>query len=158
MASWAMRILRYSWDAMESGIEAETIAGRLKEPKIVRPSRRRKAEYVAIGMRVRPKERAVLGAEDEDEDDDDVLALGIMVDVGVGVDVGAGVSVGVVAAGVVFGWPNSWANLTSFQIPTEELTINVVAKVVMPAMAWSILGYHLPRIVSVALAVAKVAV
>jgi hypothetical protein len=44
MASWAMRILRYSWEATESGIEAETMAGRLKEPKIVRPSRRRKAE------------------------------------------------------------------------------------------------------------------
>lgn len=44
IASWAMRILRYSWEATESGIEAETMAGRLKEPKIVRPSRRRKAE------------------------------------------------------------------------------------------------------------------
>lgn len=44
MASCAMRILRYSWDAMESGIEADTMAGRLKEPKIVRPSRSRKAE------------------------------------------------------------------------------------------------------------------
>jgi hypothetical protein len=39
------------------------MAGRLKEPKIVRASRRRKAEYVARGMRVRPIERAVLGRE-----------------------------------------------------------------------------------------------
>lgn len=44
IASCAMRIFKYSWEATESGIEAETIAGRLKEPKIVRPSRRRKAE------------------------------------------------------------------------------------------------------------------
>lgn len=39
------------------------MAGRLKEPKIVRASRTRKAEYVATGIRVRPIERAVLGAE-----------------------------------------------------------------------------------------------
>ena len=63
MASWAMRIFRYSCEAMESGIAVESMAGRLKEPKIVRPSRRRKAEYVARGMRVRPIERAVLGRE-----------------------------------------------------------------------------------------------
>lgn len=109
---------------------------------------------------MRPNERAVL--EIEDVVDDVLVAvavLGIEVEVGVGVDVGVGVVVG---AGAVFGtvlpWPNSWANLTSFQIPTEELTINVVAKVVIPAIAWSIFGYHLPRIVSVAFAVAKVAV
>lgn len=41
---------------------------------------------------------------------------------------------------VGFGEPKSWANLTSFQMPTEELTTKVEAKVVMPAMAWSILG------------------
>lgn len=41
---------------------------------------------------------------------------------------------------VGLGEPKSWANLTSFQIPTEELTKNVEANVVMPAMAWSILG------------------
>jgi hypothetical protein len=41
----------------------ESMAGRLKEPKMVRPSRRRKAEYVARGMRVRPIERAVLGRD-----------------------------------------------------------------------------------------------
>jgi hypothetical protein len=78
MASCAIRILRYSWEAMESGIAVESMAGRLKEPKMVRPSRRRKAEYVARGMRVRPIERAVLGRElsgfgdvvDEDEDED----------------------------------------------------------------------------------------
>jgi hypothetical protein len=63
MASCAMRILRYSWEAMESGIVVESMAGRLKEPKMVRPSRRRKAEYVARGMRVRPIERAVLGRD-----------------------------------------------------------------------------------------------
>lgn len=63
MASCAIRILRYSWEAMESGIAVESIAGRLKEPKMVRPSRRRKAEYVARGMRVRPIERAVLGRD-----------------------------------------------------------------------------------------------
>lgn len=44
MASWAIRILRYSCEATESGIVAETMAGREKEPKMVRPSRRRKAE------------------------------------------------------------------------------------------------------------------
>jgi hypothetical protein len=107
---------------------------------------------------VRPNERAVLGAEvGEDEAVEGVLAvLGIGVDVGVGVDVG-----GVVEAVFlieVLGWPNNWANLTSFQIPTEELTMNVVANVVIPAIAWSMFGYHLPRIVSVAFAVAKVAV
>jgi hypothetical protein len=147
---------------MESGIEAETIAGRLKEPNIVRPSRRRKAEYVASGMRVRPNERAVLGAEDEDDVLGVLAVLGVDVGVGVGVgvDVGTGVGLGTgaVFCAEVLPWPNSWANLTSFQMPTEELTMNVVANVVMPAMAWSIFGYHLPRIVSVALAVAKVAV
>lgn len=40
----AIRIFRYSLEAMESGIHAEAIAGKLKEPKMVRPSRRRKAE------------------------------------------------------------------------------------------------------------------
>jgi hypothetical protein len=80
-------------------------------------------------------------------------------DVDVDGDEGVGVGVGVgVCVGVVLGWPNSWANFTSFQMPTEELTIKVVAKVVMPAMAWSIFGYHLLRMVSEALAVAKVAV
>lgn len=44
MASCAMRILRYSWEAMASGMVAETIAGRLKEPKMVKASRIRKAE------------------------------------------------------------------------------------------------------------------
>jgi len=37
-------------------------------------------------------------------------------------------------------WPNSSANLTSFQMPTEELTKNVETKVVVPAIAWSIWG------------------
>lgn len=46
---------------MESGIVAETMAGRLKDPKIVSPSRRRKAEYVAKGILVRPIERTVFG-------------------------------------------------------------------------------------------------
>lgn len=41
---------------------------------------------------------------------------------------------------VGFGEPKSWANLTSFQMPTEEFTTKVDANVVMPAMAWSILG------------------
>lgn len=45
-----------------------------------------------------------------------------------------------VGGDVGFGEPKSCANLTSFQIPTEELTRKVEAKVVMPAMAWSILG------------------
>lgn len=44
MASCANRIFRYSLEAMESGMEAETMAGRLKEPKMVRASRTRKAE------------------------------------------------------------------------------------------------------------------
>lgn len=133
MASWAMRILMCSWEATESGIVAETIAGRLNEPKMVNPSRRRKAEYVAKGIRVRPIERAVLGTCGSDLrlfGVEDALTL----------------------------WPKSWANLTSFQMPTEELTRNVDAKVVMPAMAWSILGYILFKMVSDALAVAKVAV
>lgn len=102
---------------------------------------------------MRPIERAVLIEDEADE-------LGVEVEAEVAVAVAVGV--GVVAAGVgvevVLGWPNNWANFTSFQIPTEELTMKVVAKVVMPAIAWSISGYHLPRMVSVALAVAKVAV
>jgi len=92
------------------------MAGRLKEPKMVRPSRRRNAEYVAKGILVRPIERTILGVEVE----------GVVVD-GVGVF-------------LVILWPKSWANLTSFQIPTEELTKKVDANVVMPAIAWSILG------------------
>ena len=48
----------------------ESMAGRLNEPKIVRPSRRRKAEYVARGMRVRPMERAALGIEESDFGDE----------------------------------------------------------------------------------------
>lgn len=43
-ASCAMRILRFSLEAIESGIAAETKGGRLKEPKMVRASRIRKAE------------------------------------------------------------------------------------------------------------------
>lgn len=37
-------------------------------------------------------------------------------------------------------WPNNSANLTSFQMPTEEFTRNVETKVVVPAIAWSIWG------------------
>lgn len=140
---------------MESGIDAETMAGRLKEPKIVRASRTRKAEYVATGIRVRPIERAVLGGEVVLEVDVDVEAEA---EVEVGVGVGLGGVVLFVAGTVVLLWPNNWANFTSFQMPTEELTMNVEAKVVMPAIAWSIFGYHLLRMVSEALAVAKVAV
>lgn len=121
IASCAIRILRYSWEAIESGIDAETMAGRLKEPKIVRASRTRKAEYVATGIRVRPIERAVL----------EVVLL--EVDEGVGVGLG-GVVLFVVGTEVLL-WPNNWANFTSFQMPTEELTMNVEAKVVMPAIA-----------------------
>jgi hypothetical protein len=95
---------------------AETIAGRLKDPKIVRPSLRRNAEYVAKGILVRPIERTMLGVE----------VVGVVVD-GVGVF-------------LILLWPKSWANLTSFQIPTEELTKKVDANVVIPAIAWSILG------------------
>lgn len=51
---------------MESGIVADTIAGRLNDPKMVNPSRRRNAEYVANGILVRPIERAVLGGEVSD--------------------------------------------------------------------------------------------
>lgn len=153
IASCAIRILRYSWEAMESGIDAETMAGRLKEPKIVRASRTRKAEYVATGIRVRPIERAVLGAEVVFE-----VEAEAEVEVEVGVGVGLGGVVLFVAGTEVLPWPNNWANFTSFQMPTEELTMNVEAKVVMPAIAWSIFGYHLLRMVSEALAVAKVAV
>jgi hypothetical protein len=135
------------------------MVGRVKEPKMVRPSRRRKAEYVARGMRVRPMERAVLGRVvsvlDEDGDgegdgdaDADVDAEdGADADAGEdweGADVGVGAGVGVAVidgeGGALFLWPNSWANFTSFQMPTEELTTKVEAKVVMPAIAWSILG------------------
>lgn len=153
IASWAIRILRYSWEAMESGIDAETMAGRLKEPKIVRASRTRKAEYVATGIRVRPIERAVLGGEVVLEVEAEAEAE-VEVGVGVGLD---GFVLFVVGTEVLL-WPNNWANFTSFQMPTEELTMNVEAKVVMPAIAWSIFGYHLLRMVSEALAVAKVAV
>jgi hypothetical protein len=131
------------------------MVGRVKEPKMVRPSRRRNAEYVARGMRVRPMERAVLGRVvsvlDEDEDGDadadadvdaeDGADAGADEDwegAGVGVGVGAGAGVAVVdggGGGALFLWPNSWANFTSFQMPTEELTTKVDAKVVMPAMA-----------------------
>jgi hypothetical protein len=126
IASWAIRILRYSWEAMESGIDAETMAGRLKEPKIVRASRTRKAEYVATGIRVRPIERAVLEVEVE---------VVLEVEVDAGVDVGLGGVVLFVVGTEVLLWPNNWANFTSFQMPTEELTMNVDAKVVMPAIA-----------------------
>lgn len=100
-------------------------------------------------------ERAVLGRvvsvldEDEDGDGDadaDVDAEdGADTDAGEdweGADVGVGAGVGVVdgEGGALFLWPNSWANFTSFQMPTEELTTKVEAKVVMPAIAWSILG------------------
>lgn len=124
IASCAIRILRYSWEAMESGIDAETMAGRLKEPKIVRASRMRKAEYVATGIRVRPIERAVLEVEVE-------VALEVDAEVGVGL---GGVLLFVAGAEVLL-WPNNWANFTSFQMPTEELIMNVEAKVVMPAIA-----------------------
>lgn len=95
MASCAIRIFRYSWEAMESGMAVESMAGRLKEPKMVRPSRRRKAEYVARGMRVRPIERAVLGRDvsgfgdvvDEDGDGDaDADADAVEVDADADVD------------------------------------------------------------------------
>lgn len=73
---------------------------------------------------------------------------------------GAAVLLGVV---VVLGvllllWPNSWANLTSFQMPTDELTRKVETNVVIPAKAWSTLGKTWPSIVSDAFAVANVAV
>lgn len=51
---------------------------------------------------------------------------------------GVGVT-GAVGTGLLL-WPNIWANLTSFQIPTEELTMNVEANVVMLEIAWSIFG------------------
>lgn len=95
MASWAMRIFRYSCEAMESGIAVESMAGRLKEPKIVRPSRSRKAEYVARGMRVRPIERAVLGREVSgfgvvvEEDDEDEVDADADADVDVDADADA---------------------------------------------------------------------
>lgn len=121
----------------------------------MRASRTRKAEYVATGIRVRPIERAVLGAEVVLEVEVEAEAEA---EVGVGVGVGPGGVVLFVAGTEVLLWPNNWANFTSFQMPTEELTMNVEAKVVMPAIAWSIFGYHLLRMVSEALAVAKVAV
>jgi hypothetical protein len=62
------------------------MAGRLKEPKMVRPSRRRKAEYVARGMRVRPIERAVLGRE--------VSAFGVVVEGDAEVDADADADAG----------------------------------------------------------------
>lgn len=73
---------------------------------------------------------------------------------------GAAVLFGVV---VVLGvllllWPNSWANLTSFQMPTDEFTRKVETNVVIPAKAWSTLGKTWPNIVSDAFAVANVAV
>jgi hypothetical protein len=129
------------------------MAGRLKEPKMVRPSRRRKAEYVARGMRVRPMERAVLGRDESVlggvlDADADVVDAEVDADADVDVDAdrgceGAGAGGAVVdggEGGELFLWPNSWANFTSFQIPTEELTTNVEANVVMPAIAWSIFG------------------
>ena len=59
---------------------------------------------------------------------------------------GAAVLFGVV---VVLGvllllWPNSWANLTSFQMPTDEFTRKVETNVVIPAKAWSTLGKTWP--------------
>ena len=90
-------------------------------------------------------ERAVLGGEGLFGDCDcDCDCVGVVVDGGL------------VVAWLL--WPKSWANFTYFQIPTEELTMKVDANVVMPAMAWSILGYTLFKRVSDALAVAKVAV
>ena len=93
-------------------------------------------------------ERAVLGRVvsvlDEDEDGDGDADADADVDAEDGVDAGAdedwegaGVGVAVVdgGGGALFLWPNSWANFTSFQMPTEELTTKVEAKVVMPAMA-----------------------
>lgn len=53
---------------------------------------------------------------------------------------GAGVGAGEAATGGLCGWPKSWANFTSFQIPTEELTTKVERKVVRPAIAWSMCG------------------
>lgn len=111
-------------------------------------------------MRVRPIERAVLGrevsafgvvAEGDAEVDADVDA-DADADAGVDADAdgdweGAGGDGAIIddggeeeGGGALFLWPKSWANFTSFQIPTEELTTNVAAKVVMPAIAWSILG------------------
>lgn len=140
IASCAIRIFRYSWEAIESGMDADTMAGRLKEPKIVRPSRMRKAEYVASGILVRPMERADLGGDFWEFSSLDLVS-----------------GDGVVVAAVLCLWPNSCANFTSFQIPTEELTKNVEAKEAMPTSALSTLGYSFPRMVSDALAVAKVA-
>lgn len=125
----------------------------------MRASRTRKAEYVATGIRVRPIERAVLGGEvvlEVEVEAEAEAEAEAEVEVGVGVGLG-GVVLFVVGTEVLL-WPNNWANFTSFQMPTEELTMNVEAKVVMPAIAWSIFGYHLLRMVSEALAVAKVAV
>jgi hypothetical protein len=106
---------------------------------------------VAKGILVRPIERAVLGLGCGWDDEVSVGAL--VFDVGV---VDGGLVVGGVV--VVFLCPKSCANLTSFQMPTEEFTRKVDANEVMPAMAWSILGYNFSRIVSDALAVANVAV
>lgn len=78
-------------------------------------------------MRVRPMERAILGGE--------VAELGG----GADADADADADEDGVAIDLLL-WPKSWANFTSFQMPTEELTMKVDAKVVMPAMAWSILG------------------
>ena len=107
---------------MESGIAAESMVGR------------------------------VVSVLDEDEDEDGDADADADVDAedgadagadedwegaGVGVGVGAGGGVAVVdgGGGALFLWPNSWANFTSFQMPTEELTTKVEAKVAMPAMA-----------------------
>lgn len=95
----------------------------------MRASRTRKAEYVATGILVRPIERAVLGVEL-------VLEVEVEVEVVIGVVLG-GVVLFVTGIEVLL-WPNNCANFTSFQMPTEELTMNVAAKVVMPEMAWSI--------------------
>lgn len=98
-------------------------------------------------------ERAVLGRDESVlggvlDADADVVDAEVDADADVDVDAdrgceGAGAGVAVVdggEGGALFLWPNSWANFTSFQIPTEELTTNVEANVVMPAIAWSIFG------------------
>lgn len=66
-------------------------------------------------------------------------------------------AVGVAVVLLLLLWPNSSANLTSFQMPTEELTKNVETKVVVPAMAWSIWGKTRLKIVSDTFTVANVA-
>ena len=83
---------------------------------------------MAKGILVRPIERAVFGGGGGGG----VSVAGLVFD-----GVAAAVAAAVVAATVVglLMWPKSWANLTSFHIPTEELTKKVDANVVIPAMA-----------------------